>query len=1237
MPRLTISLLGPPRIELNGDIVHIGRSKAVALLAYLALNQQSVRRDTLTSLLWPEASHVQARATLRTTLAHLTRKLGKSWFDSQRQTIQLKFEEGIWVDVGHFQATAAELLTHEHKLDEVCPSCLPILEEIVALYKDEFLVGFTLRDSAAFDEWQRRNASRLRQDTLDALARLVQGYGNQQNYKKALAYATRQLEFDMLQERYHRELMRIYAALGDSAAVQKQYETCQALLQQELGVSVDEETTQLYQCLHLDTPGSIAPVSSPLSAPSPVQPTQTDTPATIHIPYQGTPFFGRQKELNEIVDLLSAPQCRLVTLIGIGGIGKTRLAVESAQAFLSKNGMVSSSVALFTDGIVFVPLASIDTADQIIPTLAHFLGFSFYGKESPKQQLLNYLRAKSMLLIFDNFEHILEGGHLLTDLLAVAPHIKVVVTSRERLRLPEEWLVAIDGMVYPTEDSGVNVDTVTVEPSQYSALELFIQRAKRVYAQFSYEKNLDYMVRLCQLVEGMPLGLELAAAQTRLHSCREIVEQLAENLAFLNSNRLDIPKRHRSLHAVFTYSWQLLTDVEQIVLHRLTIFRGGFTQKEAQVVTQASPNMLASLLDKSLLQRNVNARFDLHETLRQFLQEMRPVEAVIQERHSAYYLNFLRSHEQALRGSELQIALEEITVALDNIRMAWEWSVSQAKIEQIEMSIKAFAEVFRYRGSIHEGALHFRLALERLESYLPEGEQNKRYHAQLLARLAVAQSCFLYRLAKYEEALASLEKAESFNQLLPTQEITLSIYLEKGRVLWGKGENDLAQQVAETALQICDLIGDVPVKISILSLLGNIQLRYGEYEQASSYYQEALTLCLETNNLSEEVGILNGLAIIAFYQGMYDESRSFFEDTLKVSRQLGNRSREGIALSNLGNVAHIQGFFAEAQLAYESSIAICRQIGNRVMEVTALNNLGQVSHFQGQHEKAYALLSESLQIREEIGDRPGQVDTLNNLGLVALNTGDFPEAQKFLNQAIDLAREIGSKRLEMMILDCLGQTALRQGSYQDAHSLLEQSLSLSRELGNKREESEALYHLGLLHHVQADFDNAQSLYDEALQIRQSIGLTKEAGITLVNLGHLAQDREALAEAQAYYQAAQTGLASIAFTPHVLGGLVGLATLAQARGDVALAQQHVQAVWEYLEEHELQGDWWPMRVSLMCWQLLSAWQDGRADFLLEKMVVTIKKQAENVLDKRQRALFLEDVPENRKIFGLYGAG
>jgi DNA-binding SARP family transcriptional activator len=421
MAAYRLFLFGSPRIEREGQPLRLHGRKALALAAYLAVRAQPQRRDHLATLFWPEFDQTTARANLRRELAQLRRVLGAQLVEVEGDEVCLQRESALWVDVAAFAALLAPCHHPDHAAHTVCPACLPLLQSAADLYTADFLAGFTLADCPAFDEWQFFQAEGYRQSLATILDRLVQSQHQAADLSAAIAAARRRVSLDPLHEPAQRQLIALYAATGNVSAALRQYELCVQLLQTELGAPPAAETVALSQQLRQG--GSEPPPQRTAGQPA-------SLPVRLHnLPAPATPLIGRMNEMAELTRFCRDPATRLVTVLGPGGVGKTHLLLAVAQ----------SQVEHFAHGVCWVALAPLVTAEQLTPAIAEAIGLQFQSDQRPpKQQLLEYLRHKQMLLLLDNFEHLLAGVDLVHELLQASPQRKLLATTRERLRLSSE-------------------------------------------------------------------------------------------------------------------------------------------------------------------------------------------------------------------------------------------------------------------------------------------------------------------------------------------------------------------------------------------------------------------------------------------------------------------------------------------------------------------------------------------------------------------------------------------------------------------------------------------------------------------------------------------------------------------------------------------------------------------------------------------------------------------------------
>jgi predicted ATPase/DNA-binding SARP family transcriptional activator len=881
MARLSLSLLGSFHVSLDGAAITTFESDKVrALLAYLAVEgHQPHRRASLVGLLWPDSSEGAARRNLSQALFNLRQAIGDAhatppYLQISRDQLQFNTASDHMLDVATFTALLNACDAHPHQRIDRCGPCAQRLQQAVALYRGNFLQHFFLADSAAFEEWTLLRREAMHRRGLEALAHLADYYEQRGGYEEARRYAIRQLELDPWREEAHRQLLRVLALSGQRSAALAQYETCRRALADELDVEPSEETTTLYR--HIQR-GELQ------AEPVVTRPARSD-----NLPTALTPFVGRTQELSELAQLLADPACRLLTLVGPGGIGKTRLALQSAMQHREA----------FAQGVAFVPLAPISSAGLIVSTIAAALGVALHGSTDPETQLLNSLREQHMLLVLDNFEHLLDGVDLLVELLRQAPQLKMLVTSREPLQLHGEWVFEVNGLPVPADDQPQEFDL-------NDATTLFLQRARRAQAGFALtDAERPAVVRICRLVDGLPLAIELAAVWVRTLACVEIAYEIQRGLDFLRASARDIPTRHHSLRAVFDHSWHLLSEDERRVLRRLSVFRGGFQREAAEHVAGAPLSLLSSLVAKSLLRRTEAGRYDLHEVVRQYAREQLRAggeEPTIRRRHAQYFIGFAASAQSELHGPDEIVWFRHLDEDHDNMREVFRWALEpQPKAEASE----------RF-------ALSARLAAVVYNLWFLRG-----YHAEGMAQL--------------QQLLA--EPAASERTAARAQVLTAF-----GFIQWAEGHFAQAESFLAEAVQISRDVGDRQTCAMALNGLGHSLKDQGHYAPARARLEESLSIWQE---LGDRLGVANSirdLADIARAQGDAARARQLFVESAGLYKDLQVVNQSAYPLRRLAYYALADGNAAQAAAQCLESLQINCQIKDPIGIAASVGGLAAVA------------------------------------------------------------------------------------------------------------------------------------------------------------------------------------------------------------------------------------------------------------------------------------------------------
>ncbi len=579
MARLCLSLMGPFQALRDGEpITGFESAKVRALLAYLAAEGDRPHpRETVAELLWPERPHGVALANLRHALANLRKAIGDQNVEPPclfitRETLQFNPACDAFVDLVQFTALLAP------DSEPQVAAC----QAAIALYRGHFLEGFSLDDSPEFEAWAVVTREQVDYRAGQALARLVRHCVEQRNYVEAAHWTQRQLDLEPWNEEVYRQLMWLLAQSGQRVAALRQYDFCMRMLAADQGIEpqpatralaarIDDGDQDLGSIRGQD--GKFLVAASGLAKPVGLE----------SLPAQPTPFVGRVRELAKIAATLADSDCRLLTVVGSGGVGKTRLVIETARA----------QVGRFQHGICFVDLAPVSATELVPGIMLRVLDAPERGSGEARRQLLSYLSDKSILLVLDNCEHLPDLVELIAEIVQMAPALKIVATSRTRLNLREEWLQPLIGLDSPPEDqhapgyaSDVGMSAASapalfpVDLNAYDATHLFLQCVRRLRPDYQPSPaDTALIAHICRQLDGMPLGIELAASWTRYLSLSALVDDREGSLGLLSIESNNLPPRHRSMHAVFDHSWRLLDAHERRVLRQMSIFRGGFTRR----------------------------------------------------------------------------------------------------------------------------------------------------------------------------------------------------------------------------------------------------------------------------------------------------------------------------------------------------------------------------------------------------------------------------------------------------------------------------------------------------------------------------------------------------------------------------------------------------------------------------------------------------------------------------------
>ena len=1041
---LRISLLGRVAFEQNGThLAELTSTKGRALLVYLAVSRQPHSRQKLAGLLWPDVLEDSARSSLRVTLMQLRKALGDQ-VTSTRQAIGLDPERPLWLDAHKFERACQRL--QSRRADQATAE-RQRLRQAVHLYQGDFLTDFPVPDALLFEEWAVQQREHYRRLALESFTLLAQAALRCGELTEGLQDATRLLEIDPLYEEGYRLQMQLLAQRGERSAALKQFETGQRLLADALGVEPDAATVALAEQIRRDEPLADAP-TAPVPPTGPVLPTGPVPPAGVaappiasdtstsntlpgattlpgdRLPVPATPFVGRSEELADLLQRLHNPACRLLSLVGPGGIGKTRLALEAARRLHTEDG--NQDAMPFANGIVFVPLQAVEDADGLVSALIQALNFHPSGGSPLREQLLDSLHNKALLLVLDNFEQLLASVELLPAILAHAPQVKILVTTRAALKLQQEWFYPLAGLRYvvdaPPQRAQGERDAAEVEASAPDAVQLFAQLARRAQPHFSLAAEIDHVLRVCQLVSGMPLGIELAASWVRTLPLAQIVSEVQAGLDFLASPLRDVSAAHRSMRAVFDRSWRLLDEETQQTLARLAVFRGGFTREAAESIADASLPILSNLIDSSWLQLGTSGRYDLHELVRQYAAER--LEALpgepqaVQRRHADFYGTLAENQIAHLGTRQQKHALDATSTELENMWSGWRWIVANLEVSHIQKYAECLKWLANTRSRYHSVLPEFERAIHALRTRLADATAPSSLQRQVslvLATLLYQQAHMYARAVSTLQALPlateslTLLRVGDFKQM---EEVQQRVYLKA--LAWScfvarmAGKLDLATEWSSEVVRLVKGHPQYQAEVGrAVICLANVADDRGRFEEASRLYRTSITYMYSGTGAALSYLPQRRLARLHYDAGRFQKALAMIEEAARSAEQVDNRSVKKHILHLKAEIAMAQGEFEAAKQLLAQLHAILEKTDVAHARFTYLLSQAQLARLLGEPLKAEALYREAAVLTEPIGRPLYYIRALIGLGYATLDQNAYGEARTHFCTALQAAWESG--------------------------------------------------------------------------------------------------------------------------------------------------------------------------------------------------------------------------------------
>jgi predicted ATPase/DNA-binding SARP family transcriptional activator/Tfp pilus assembly protein PilF len=935
-------------------------SKTGAVLACLAFNLgQSVTRESLIERLWAEEGLDRGRHNLRQSLTLLRRQFEPTdamkgvVFTANHQYIRMS-PDAVTTDVLEFRAGLSQIRNAPPE------KRLELMRQVADLYHGDFLPGY-------FEDWILVERERLINQYIRLLRQILTQLRDQKQYEEALEYGLRAVAAAPLRDDVYVEVFELYQHLDRPKEAWDLYRRQARLFRKQLGAAPSNEVKSLLP----PPPPGIPERSIQMARKKTVRPTLEAKPrkrrkgaslpqtvpfptAKAYLPSKLTRFFGRDVELDYLMQWLKGPQekARLVTLTGMGGAGKTRLALEIGRR-------------LHADGInvYFAGLSDTSSASLIPDAIASALPRASSLPVPPLEQIRIVLTEHPGVLILDNMEHLIEeGAAFCARLLAELPDLTILVTSRQRLNLEGEREFVVQPLGLPGEYDS------PAELLAYPSVQMFVDRVQGVCPDFQVtRKNAAYVATLCERLKGLPLAIELAASHAHVLTPSQILMELADRMGFLVGRQRIREGRHSTLRMTVDWSYQLLSARLRRFFCHLSVFRGGWTLEAAQAVCQEERALtyLEQLRERSMVhtvETNGVIRFHMLETLREFaLEHLSEADRLVLERkHTTYFCKLAESAEPHLRGPEAATWLDRLDLEQENLRIALRCKSDPE--EQLRMA----AALFRYwyeRGHFAEGCQHLQ---QRLNA-APEASRS------LQARARFGLGMLLLRQGTYAEAREHVE-----------QSLRLSRALED------------SLRVAEA-----------------LNGLGVIAMEQGDFPTARSFQEEALELWRAKNNLTGQAGTLNNLGLIASNENRLALAHEYFVEALAIYRRLDSVAQAGSVLSNLAMLAYRQQNYEQARVYYTESLELFRKLDYPWNVAVSLHNLGETYAAMKQPQKALPLLRESLTVRQSLGDRAGVALTLDALAGMALVYEDQVGAARLLEGAEVLRATVGAKILPL--------------------------------------------------------------------------------------------------------------------------------------------------------------------------------------------------------------------------------
>lgn len=1073
MVPVKIELLGGYRVSVQGEqIIQFHSAKVRALFAYLSVeSDRPHERMALAALLWSEWPDDVALRNLRKTLHRLKKILDQFGNDVSgqlltlsRQIIQLN-SNYVSFDVTQFNELIAGVKAHKHTSIHSCVDCVKKLEQAASIYHGDFLNGFNLSSAPAFEEWVAIQRDILSNNALWAFYQLAEASREVREFEKMHQYASRQIYMDAYREEAIYQLMIALASSGEQGEAIAQYEAFSRLLKKDLQVKPQEKTRSLYEKILKgefdETPDLKYAISFVDQSSGP----ETRIPATLNnFPVYFLPLINRELEIKQIIECLRDLSSSLLTIVGPVGIGKTHLLVVAVKKFIEAATLdkadADKSPYYPKDGAFFVPIPNDSKTEDMPALLAKALNLSCLGEDDVVGKVVRYLKDKQCLILLDNFENLTGGTQFLSDILAESTGVHILVSSIHPVYIHTERMINLLGLGWGSQGSGIELT------QNYPAVQMFVQSANYFMPGFSLtDENVGDVIQICRLVQGVPLAIEIAASFINKYSCSHIASQILHDPSFLTTEFRDFPLRHRSIEAVFNYSWNLLSSAEKAAFTRLSIFPEAFDLEAASSIAQVPPTVIQKLMDFSIIYRQEQDTYEIWSLMRPFasqkLEDTEPAgseQSSLKRTYINYYLYYLAGFSHEMVGPDPDHVIELIKHRLNHIHYAWKWALDGNEYEVISRSLDCLGYFYEYEGQFDNG---LSIINETLDS--PIFQDNLSIPTtqliDILDRLLVWKAHFLCELGINEESIKTAQKALY---------LSLQYNLPKNR---SRSEAQLSQSL----------------------------LNKGLFYNANFYLRVVIEQYKEMDDQRELAHAYEQMSLLLEWLGKYDQAEKYLQKALTLSMNLDDRTYTAQTLSRIAGIYIELEDLEAAQNYLQDAAAYYKALDHPLGKICYwLYNAAALVE-KGDYDMALSLNQQALNLVSGLGYKNGMAELLEQRGKIFFEKGDLNDALSCFIKANTIDKETDSQLKTGALMIHIGEIYLRKGDLKTAMIYCEKGCTLVRVLDPSFILGKGYLLMGDISLQRGDFSEAINFVETGLMIANGINsnpLALRGGILL---------------------------------------------------------------------------------------------------------------------------------------------